>query len=194
MSPAPRTEFELPQVARPARRVTEREALHRDPFTSVERCHTEVTGFAKDYYVVDFGPRSGVLLLRDAQVLLTAQYRFLLDAVSWEIPGGALEPGESHIETARRECLEETGYDCGEPQLLLAYRPGLDNVENPTEIFYSETARQVRAFTPDPAEVLDLAWVDIEDCVSLALRRKLFDCVTVSAVLAYRCLMARGVV
>lgn len=37
---------------------------------------------------------------------------------TWEIPGGSVEPGESPREGARRECLEELGFDIEIGRLL----------------------------------------------------------------------------
>lgn len=47
---------------------------------------------------------------RDGHVLL---FRFTPDAGStfWATPGGACDPGESHSTAARRELIEETGFD-----------------------------------------------------------------------------------
>ena len=73
----------------------------------------------------------------------------------------------------------------------LTYRPGLDNVENLTSVFYSERVKEHRPFQPEPAEVLSLAWIPLEDCVSLILEQRIVDALTISAVLAYRCVVAR---
>ena len=73
----------------------------------------------------------------------------------------------------------------------MTYRPGLDNVENLTSVFYSERVKEHRPFQPDPAEVLSLAWIPLEDCVSLILEQRIVDALTISAVLAYRCIVAR---
>ena len=120
-------------------------------------------------------------------MLLTAQYRFLIKGVAWEIPGGRVDDGETPVEAAQRECLEETGFFCTDLKPLISFRPGLDNVENLNSIFYSESVEERRPFAPDPAEALAIVWIPIEECVALVLEQKLIDCLTVSAVLAYRC-------
>ena len=53
----------------------------------------------------------GIVALTDAgEVLLVRQYRHPAQELLWEIPAGSREPGESVLETARRELAEETGY------------------------------------------------------------------------------------
>jgi ADP-ribose pyrophosphatase len=53
-----------------------------------------------------------VIALNEAnQVLLINQYRHPVREYLWEIPAGLLDmPGESKVEAAKRELLEETGY------------------------------------------------------------------------------------
>src|SRR5439155_1205613 len=102
----------LPEVATPSPRIATRSLVHRNPFATVSAVHADFGSFAKDYYVVDFGPRAGIVAVNEGRVLLTAQYRFLLDRVAWEIPGGRVDDGESPEQTAQRECLEETGFSC----------------------------------------------------------------------------------
>ena len=182
---------DLPAVEAPARAFGARRILHRNPFEMVYSVRADFGGFKKDYYVVDFGPRAAILAVKQARVLLTAQYRFLIDGVAWEIPGGRIESGESPAQAAQRECLEESGIFCNDPRPLITFRPGLDNVDNLTSVFYSEVVAEHRRFTPNPAEALAIAWVPLDDCVSLVLDRHVVDCVTVSAILAYRCMVAR---
>ena len=45
----------------------------------------------------------------DGRVVLVRQYRAPIDRVTWELPAGGVNPGESPEEAARRECEEETG-------------------------------------------------------------------------------------
>lgn len=45
----------------------------------------------------------------DGSIYLVRQYRYPVDAYSWEIPAGTAEPDEALIDGARRELVEETG-------------------------------------------------------------------------------------
>ena len=46
--------------------------------------------------------------MRDNHVLLVSQYRLLVNRLSFEVPGGKVDDGESPEESAIRECMEET--------------------------------------------------------------------------------------
>ncbi len=45
----------------------------------------------------------------DPQLLLLKQYRYAAEQVLWEVPAGRLDAGETPLECAKRELLEETG-------------------------------------------------------------------------------------
>jgi 8-oxo-dGTP pyrophosphatase MutT (NUDIX family) len=47
----------------------------------------------------------------DGRVLTVTQYRYAGNAVCMEFPGGALDAGETPEQAARRELLEETGFE-----------------------------------------------------------------------------------
>jgi ADP-ribose pyrophosphatase len=47
----------------------------------------------------------------DGRIVLVEQYRHPAGATLWELPAGKLEPGEAPLACARRELLEETGYE-----------------------------------------------------------------------------------
>jgi 8-oxo-dGTP pyrophosphatase MutT (NUDIX family) len=72
------------------------------------------------YGVVEFKNRAvGVLPVEDdGSVWLVGQYRYPLQAYSWEIPEGGSPESESPEATARRELREETGLTAGHVELL----------------------------------------------------------------------------
>lgn len=67
------------------------------------------------------GHRPGVAVvpvLPDGRILLVDQYRYAVRRRVWEIPAGLLEARERPLDGARRELLEETGYQAATWQPL----------------------------------------------------------------------------
>ena len=78
-------------------------------------------------YVKHPGAVAVVPLFDDGAVLLERQFRYPHRREFIEVPAGKLEPNEPHLDTAKRELAEETGYTALEwtrlgiiHQLLLA--------------------------------------------------------------------------
>jgi ADP-ribose pyrophosphatase len=169
------------------RRATSKPRLdYRNPFMDVVHTRADFDGFHKDYFVVELGPRAGIVALRGDTVLLTRQYRFLIDRDSWEIPGGKVDDGETPEVAAARECLEETGLECGDLRKLVEYYPGLDNFNNRTTVFASSRVRAVSEFRPSPAEVTEIRWFDLDAALKLVFAGEILDGLTVAALLAYK--------
>lgn len=62
-------------------------------------------------------------ILEKRQVVLIRNERFIAGQTLWELPAGTLEEGEDPAAGARRELLEETGYQAGDIQPLTQFYP-----------------------------------------------------------------------
>jgi 8-oxo-dGTP pyrophosphatase MutT (NUDIX family) len=91
------------------------------------------------YYVVEM-PASVIVfpLLDDDTVLMVKQYRHPVAQISIELPGGFIDEGETPLEAAKRETLEETGYVFSQYEYLgkTAANPGVLN--NFTHMFIAK--------------------------------------------------------
>ena len=159
---------------------------YRNPFMDVVHTKANFGEFQKDYYVIELGPRAGIIAVRNGAVLLTRQYRFLIDAQSWEIPGGRVDKGETPEVAAARECVEETGIECSNLERLVEYYPGLDNFNNRTTIFASTHTRMVAEFKGEPSEVTEIRWFPLDAALKMVFSGEILDALTVTALLAYK--------
>lgn len=73
-----------------------------------------------DYYVRESNGFVIVFALtRDDRVVVVHQYRYGLDAVTLELPAGTIDDDEHHLDCAKRELIEETGFTASRWELLL---------------------------------------------------------------------------
>jgi len=85
----------------------------------------------------------------NGEILLVEQYRKPLDKSLLELPAGKLEPGEKPLFCARRELIEETGYEAGKMEYLFSFytTPGFSD-----EMLYLFLATDLRKTEPAPDE------------------------------------------
>lgn len=81
-------------------------------------------GTEGDYTVIAAPDWVNVIALTPAgHLVLVQQFRYGIDALSLEIPGGVIEAGEDPVTAGQRELREETGYAGGHARLLGSVRP-----------------------------------------------------------------------
>ncbi len=73
-----------------------------------------------------------------------------------EIPAGLVDPGESPEDAARRELLEETGYEAARWSSLGAVRPSPAYQDNTCHTFLAEGCRKVAEPHLDPGEDIEV--------------------------------------
>jgi ADP-ribose pyrophosphatase len=82
-----------------------------------------------------------VALTPQGQLLLVRQYRFAVNAVTLELPAGHVEVGETPEQAARKELVEETGYEADTFTLLANLSPSLARFTNRMWCYFAENAR-----------------------------------------------------
>lgn len=169
-----------------------REVVHENPFHRIDRVAVNLDGVQKEYFVNSYGRKIGVLISDREKILLVRQYRFLVNGLAWEIPGGKIEISETAEAAAIREVIEETGIQCESLRPLVYTLPGLDNFENPTSIFYTEKFRKIADLPPDLKEVVERTWIPLQRALEMVFNGEIVDSMTIIAILGYNTVRDRG--
>ena len=86
-------------------------------------------------------------VLDDGRVLLERQYRYPNEQVFIEFPAGKIDAGEDHLDCAKRELEEETGYTATDWQFLTTIHNAIAYSDEHLEIFLA------RGLTAGPAKL-----------------------------------------
>jgi 8-oxo-dGTP pyrophosphatase MutT (NUDIX family) len=135
------------------------------------------------YGVVHYANQAVGIVPIDAadRVVLVGQYRYTMDAYSWEIPEGGSPFGEDPLEGARRELREETGYEATDWRRL--GRLHLSNsISDESAVLYVATGLVAGDAKPDGTEDLRMRHVAFDEVLEMTLDGRITDAMTVSAI------------
>jgi ADP-ribose pyrophosphatase len=111
-------------------------------------------------YVEHPGAAAMLPLMADGRIMVERQFRYPLRDVFTEIPAGKLDPGETPLETARRELVEETGWRAAEWAHLTRIHPAIGFANEVIDIFLCRDLTQTdRAL--DHGEFIDVEFVTL---------------------------------
>jgi hypothetical protein len=161
-----------------------KELVYQDRNQKLYRIVARFDGFSKEYYVSDHGQRAALVALRHNEVLLVKQYRFLINGLSYEIPGGRVDEDEAPETAAIRECLEETGIKCSNLKPLISYHPSLDIWKNDTYIFYSVSLEEITSNNS-----CQRIWIPLPLCIKMVFTQQIVDSLSIIGLLAYQTLV-----
>lgn len=137
-----------------------------------------------DFCVVESPDWAAVLCVTtDHRIALVRQYRHGLGGESWELPAGALEPGEDPLAAARRELLEETGYSSDDVRPLLTASVDPSRQASRGHFFVALDSRLAAAPRLDESEDLETVLLSRDELLELVDTGRLVHGVHIAAIL-----------
>jgi ADP-ribose pyrophosphatase len=133
-------------------------------------------------YIKHPGAVAIVPLFDDGRVLLERQFRYPHHREFIEVPAGKVDPGEPHLETAKRELLEETGYVAAQWSRVGVIHTAIAYTDEAIEIFLAR-ALEKRERKLDAGEFLETFTVPFAEAVAMIRDGRITDAKTVSALL-----------
>ncbi|MBS1581919.1 MAG: NUDIX hydrolase [Bacteroidetes bacterium] len=179
----------------------------RGPWTTLkEEMRYETPWIAVSHHdVIDPGGREGIYgvvhfknvalgvvpLDADGNTWIVGQYRYPIQAYSWEIPEGGGKRHIPPIESAKRELREEAGIEAEHWTEVL--RMDLSNsASDEHAVIYVAQGLTFHAPQPDPDEQLELRKLPFEELYGMVLRGEVRDSLTVAAVLRVKLMLLDG--
>jgi ADP-ribose pyrophosphatase len=158
--------------------------VYQNRWISVREDQVEMPdGRTTIYGVVTCAGCVGVLPFVDPDtVVLVGQYRYVFGAFYWEMPTGAMKPGEREEAAVQRELAEEAGYEADRLVKLCAYHTSKSVVDETANIYLAEGLRPV-ARSADPTEFIEVRAFPFDQVVRMVERDEIKDSMTIIAVL-----------
>ena len=147
-------------------RVTEDEAVDAKTGWKIHRCVVRHNG-------------SAVMMPVDAKnrVLLVRQYRLPADRYLWELPAGKIDEGETALQAAKRELVEETGLRAKKWKKLAMFYPSPGYVEETMTIYLATELTQGDS-QPMEDERIETKWFGRKELHDLIQTNKITDAKT----------------
>jgi 8-oxo-dGTP pyrophosphatase MutT (NUDIX family) len=116
------------------------------------------------------------------RMLLLWRHPFITDRWGWELPSGWVNQGEDPVEAARREVLEETGWEPGPLKLLCSYGADVGISDARFHLYLADGATG-QGPPADTSEAARVAWVPFSEVRELLDRGQVDDGATMTALL-----------
>lgn len=162
----------------------EKESVFEGRFLTVRRDTARLPdgGTSTREFVVHPGASAMLVLDVEGRVLVERQFRYPMGRVYVELPAGKRDQGESFLQTARRELVEETGYAGREWAHLTTIHTAIGFTDEEIAIYLVRDLVRKRQ-SLDFEEFLEIDWMTVDELLDLVDRGLLPDVKTQIAIL-----------
>jgi len=116
-----------------------------------------------DFYVIEYPNWINVIAITaEGLFIIERQYRNGIRAINYEICAGMIEDGETPIEAAQRELLEETGYGGGEWTEYCVTTPNPSSMSNYNYTFLAIGVTKIAKPKTEESEDIEIELLTLE--------------------------------
>ncbi len=135
-----------------------------------------------DFFIIETGHSCLVVALTNKkEVILNYQYRQGVQKVMLDAPGGVVDPGEDAEAGAKRELLEETGYQAGSIQHIGTIHNEAMTMRHVKSVFLALDCTKVQDQHGDEAEEIETKLVPWTELGELIKNNEIEDSATLAA-------------
>lgn len=127
-----------------------------------------------DFYTVTIPDAALIVALtEDGHVLLKSEYRYACKQDVIECPAGMVNPGETPDQTAKRELLEETGYESDSWEYLGPTWESTSKLTNTMHLFLARDCRRVSEQKLDDNEHVEVIRIPFDEAVEWVMNGRI---------------------
>ena len=167
-------------------KVVEKQVLYDGKKVRLELHHLKDENGKRHTREVVAHPGAAVILpvLPDGRIMLIRTFRYAVHEHLLELPAGTIDPGETAINCAGRELIEETGYVASKLQLLGTFysSPG---VLSEKMYAYLATGLMPSGGGLDETEQIELQPMPFDDALKMVVANQIQDAKTIATLLLF---------
>lgn len=126
-----------------------------------------------------------VPLTTDGRLVLVRQFRYGINDVSLEVPGGVIEDGEDPVVAGLRELAEETGYAGGAARLLGSVHPNPAIQDNRCHAVLADGVMRAGALAWDEDEEMEVVTAPVDDVLAWARGGQITHSLSLTALMLF---------
>jgi ADP-ribose pyrophosphatase len=124
-----------------------------------------------------------VPILMNKNILMVKQYRHPPNRVLLEIPAGTLNKGEKPLDGARRELIEETGYQAGSFRKIMRCYTSPGYSSELLHIFLATGLSKIDS-KMEVDELINVSEVEVHRALEMVMKNEIEDAKTICGILA----------
>lgn len=118
----------------------------------------------------------------DGQIILIKQWRYCIGEILVELPAGKLEKGEHPLETAKRELIEEVGYEA-ESWTDLGFIYTTPGFCNEKLYFYKAEGLKYIGSSPEDGEFIEPLVLETDEVFEMTKNNTIKDAKTIAGII-----------
>jgi ADP-ribose pyrophosphatase len=173
-----------------------KETVYESPWIKVDKHDVlNPAGNPGEYSVIHFKNIAlGIIALdEELNTWIVGQYRYALNAYSWEIPEGGGKIDEAPLESAKRELMEETGI-VAEDWSVIQEMHLSNSVSDERAIIYLARNLSFGLSAPEETEELVVRKLSFYELYKMVIAGEITDSMSVAGVLKVKILIDEGLI
>lgn len=157
--------------------------------TSKVNRESQISGKSSDFFIVE--APNWITVVPEITIddkkhfILVKQYRHGSNSLTLEFPAGMVDDGEDLIETAKRELLEETGFEAGDIKQVSTVNPNPAFMTNSTSTFVASNLKRVADQCLDEHEEIEIVIMPVDEFEKLVGGETVNSAITIQAYYFY---------